>query len=201
MNSEIEEQTTNSTDLFYYVFLKGRIDRENPPLVEKFVQGGGSYPETRSLVSYIYLLGEKDVTMMDYARTFIYKNLIESEVTFLALSIDVVGVYTVSYNDIDKHIYAFSVGKFCNAMKIFEGLKSKQCQNRIKKDPLWEIVYLGDVQKELYRAKHYMLKSAFDTDFLRLIDAAIIKPNLMGNGELKGWYMAKLDSLYKLRFN
>lgn len=79
-------------------------------------------------------------------------------------------------------------------------MSSRQRKAAIKKDPIYETVYLTDVQKELYRAKGYMLKSVSDKEYIKLVDSAILDPHEIANKKLINWHLKVLEPLYKLRF-
>jgi hypothetical protein len=120
--------------------------------------------------------------------------------TYLGLILNVVEVYTVTFNQLESRELSLSTGKFVDALKVYDGLSSRQRKAAIKKDPIYETVYLTDVQKELYRAKGYMLKSVSDKEYIKLVDSSILDPHEIANKKLINWHLKILEPLYKLRF-
>ena len=192
---------TNSDDLYYVVFHTDQFDYKKPPLPKKIVeyQSGVERPNYGSLRDYRYLIG-KDASYSNRLESTLFINLEEKDLTYLGLILNVVEVYTVIFNPIESREFSLSTGKLVDALKVYDGLSSRQRKAAIKKDPIYEVVYLTDVQKELYRAKGYMLKSISDSEYIKLVDSAIFNPHEIANKKLINWHLKILESLYKLRF-
>ena len=190
-----------STDLFYVFFHSDQFDYKNPPLPKKIVghRHGVLGPNPSALKSYRYLLGH-DTSYRSRIEETMFKGLTEQDLTYLGLKLDVLEIYTVTFNEIETREFDLACGKFIDALKVFDGLSSSQRKSAMKKDPIYEIVYLTDVQKELFRAKGYMSKSIADDKYFKLIDTSILDPKKLSDKKLFDWHFKILDSLYKLRF-
>jgi hypothetical protein len=192
---------TNSSDLYYVVFHTDKFDYKKPPLPKKRIeyQSGVERPIYWSLRDYRYLIGQ-DANYSNRLEETLFINLEEKDLTYLGLILNVVEVYTVTFNSIESRELSLSTGKLVDALKVYDGLSSRQRKIAIKKDPIYETVYLTDVQKELFRAKGYMLKSVFDKEYIKLVDSAILNPHEIANKKLINWHLKILGPLYKLRF-
>lgn len=192
---------THSSDLYYVVFHIDQFDYKKPPLPKKIVeyQSGVDRPIYWSLRDYRYLIG-KDTSYINRLEETLFINLEEKDLTYLGLILNVVEVYTVTFNQVESRELSLSTGKLVDALKVYDGLSSRQRKAAIKKDPIYETVYLTDVQKELYRAKGYMLKSVSDKEYIKLVDSAILDPHEIANKKLINWHLKVLEPLYKLRF-
>jgi hypothetical protein len=190
-----------NSDLYYVVLHKDSYSHKNAPLPSKIVEYTfrAEIPDVGGIDCYRYLLG-KDISYSNRHEQTIFKNLTAQDITFLALKLDIVEVYTAQFNSIVSREFELSCGKFVDALKVLDGLASSQRKAAIKKDPIYEVVYLTDVQKELYRAKGYMSKSIIDDEYTKLIDSAILSPKQLKDKKLSDWYFKILDSMYKLRY-
>ena len=195
---------SKNNDLYYIVFHDTEYKQTSRPLPTKIItyDNGKSSPGAPGLSCYRYLLG-KDISHSHRINQTIFNGLVEKDLTYLGLMIDVKEVYTMTYKCTDQlegREFDLACGKFVDALKVYDGLSSKQRKSTIKNDPIYEVVYLTDVQKELYRAKGYMLKSIADAKFLKLIDESILDPKKLSDKKLINWFLEIFDKTYKLRF-